>query len=343
MNPLRAIVTRHQVLLDLRADLAAEIGVRVWTRATDWALDVLTVVTATSCTQRCRADPRQHYLARLISPLWRAVEVIGGAKRIESAAQLFTERDRAACAEAALYAAVGAAGMFRAAARGYLRTPASLDHALASALVLPTATLGGCRWETAPAPLHLVRRKAMIHHRVDDLHHGGGEIRRTDALYCARARKHTPLQQPERVPAEQLCYDYIAPAHRGTATLEEIADSPGEAIAVRRYVRESLDVLRRATEGDADLEAYLRTRVNVGGKAQDTWRLLGWTDARGQRVDRRFRRLCVGICGRNDLADIEYLPATRSTSMANHTVFREVLYGGRHGSEIIVYQHVPTH
>jgi hypothetical protein len=83
-------------------------------------------------------------------------------------------------------------------------------------------------------------------------------------------------------------------------------------------------------------------RVNVGGRPQDTWRLLGWTDARGKRVDRRFRRLCEDIRGRDDLVELEYLPAVRSASMAGRTVFREVLHGGLFGAECFVYQHVPT-
>jgi hypothetical protein len=322
--------------VELRAALACEIGVRVWSRATDWALDLLTVALAISYA-RLRVSSVYHgAFDGLIDLLWHAVAMLGGATRPESKAEIFTWRDRALCAETALYAVVDVQWLFRAACRAYFHLPADHETALASALILPTsAGLGGCRWQTAAHPIWKVRKKANIHYHVEDLYRGGGEIRRTDAMYCART--------PKKVEDDELRYDYRAPPHRGTVTLDLITDEPAEAVMVRQYSARALEELRRAAEGDADLHAYITARANIGGKAQDTWRALGWGDARGHRVDRRFRRLCVSIRGNDDLRDIEYLPATRSASMASHTVYREILFGGQYGREkYAVYQHVLT-
>lgn len=335
MNPLRAIIDRHPPLQALREGLAAEFGARLSTATGERVLDLLTVTLATWHDRLSRGDGQQDHLGRLVDILWHAAEKLTGAVRLESLGELFTWKDRALCAEAALYAVVDVQWLFRAACRAYFHLPADHENAVASALILPTsAGLGGCKWQTAAHPIRNVRKKANINYRVDDLHRGGGDIRRTDAMYCAR--------MPKNVEDDELRYDYRAPPHRGTVTLDVITDQPAEAVMVRRYSTRALEELRRAAEGDADLHAYITARANIGGKAQDTWRAIGWGDARGHRVDRRFRRLCVSIRGNADLEDIEYLPSTRCGSMASHTVYREILFDGQYGREkYAVYQHVP--
>jgi hypothetical protein len=168
---------------------------------------------------------------------------------------------------------------------------------------------------------------------IDDLHQGGGSIPVTDAMY--RGRRGKVFRQTVPILGEhEKNYSGIR--------LECLAETPGEAVLVKHYTVQSLDVLRREAEDDADLNAYIAARMKVGGRAQEAWKLLGWTQARGQRVDRKLRRLRNTLKQNPELVEIGYEPDGRCASGGSHFHYRELLFDGQLGAASFIYQHVPS-
>ncbi len=302
---LRSVITRHPELMELQHALIAELGIILATPAVQYLLDVVTIALATWHGRLCRGGHQVEILGDVVDLLIGATGKLAGDLRAESLAEARAWRDRAACAETGLWAVLDATGMFHRAARAHFGVPGTLHTAVATALVLPPE-LGGAKWQAARSPVGLVIDAARRHHQTDDLRCGGGAIPRSDAL------------------------------GRGTMRLEQIADFPGEAVLARRFTERSLDELMRATEGDADLHEYLEWRLRLRGKPEDVWAHLGWTPARGRRVDRRFRRLRAVVTEREDLRENVFESGRPGISGASATWFVERFYSG-----LAVYQHLP--
>jgi hypothetical protein len=90
MTPAINSALRNPILLDLRNDIAMEIGVRQSTPVAGRLLDILTVVVARSYTMICRGDSRYPILGREVDRLWRVIEKIS-CEEAQRAAKAMTQ------------------------------------------------------------------------------------------------------------------------------------------------------------------------------------------------------------------------------------------------------------
>jgi len=121
--------------------------------------------------------------------------------------------------------------------------------------------------------------------------------------------------------------------------LEEIADLPGEAVLDRRYKERNVKELE-AVNGDPDLEEYISARSQNPTWVRDqTWYQLGWDASRGERVDRRFRRLRKKFRETSPGIDRDHYRPRAGISDANCTVFYEELWDEYRGRRSGVWQH----
>jgi hypothetical protein len=128
--------------------------------------------------------------------------------------------------------------------------------------------------------------------------------------------------------------------NKGTVYLEEIAELPSEAVLERRFTQRSIAELEAAAKDEPELSEYLAGKIRYPDWSRERiWRQLGWDEAHGERVDRRFRRfrrriseLSAGIPCR------EYRPPA-GISDASCTSYFEELFDGSLGSKTGVWQH----
>jgi hypothetical protein len=127
---------------------------------------------------------------------------------------------------------------------------------------------------------------------------------------------------------------------KDVASLEEIAESPVEAVLERKYTLRSIAELEAAASEDSDVQAYLRAKIRYPDwKFKAIWGALAWDEARGKRVDRRLRRLLNRIREQGGgIQCREYRPRP-GISDANCTVYFEELFDGAHGSRTGGWQH----
>jgi hypothetical protein len=122
-------------------------------------------------------------------------------------------------------------------------------------------------------------------------------------------------------------------------TLEEIAETPNEAVLERRFTERSVMELQAAATQDADLKSYVDAVVkNPKRKRFDIWAELGWSKQRGEKSDRKYRRLRQRLKELGAGMEWREIPSPRSPSQ---TVYFEVLKDGAKGTGFGVYQHKP--
>ncbi len=123
-------------------------------------------------------------------------------------------------------------------------------------------------------------------------------------------------------------------------SLEEIARTPLEGLLERRYSHHSLTELEAAAKEDPETAEYLACKIhNPSWGLETISRHLNWDKKRGQRVDRRYRRLRKGLRDRGmGLQCREYRPPV-GISEANFTVHFEQLFDGARGRGVGVWQH----
>jgi len=120
---------------------------------------------------------------------------------------------------------------------------------------------------------------------------------------------------------------------------EEVAELPSEALVERRYTQRSLAELEAAVKDDADVAEYLRSKIRYPGWSRDQiWQHLGWDAARGERVDRRYRRMRTRLRQLGAGIQCRYQPR-HGLSAASFTSYLEPLWDGTHGRESGVWQH----
>jgi hypothetical protein len=128
--------------------------------------------------------------------------------------------------------------------------------------------------------------------------------------------------------------------NREKLSLEEVAELPGQVVIERTYDQRSLAELEAAAKEDSEIAEYLALKIRCPHwRRVDIWAHLGWDDERGERIDRRFRRL------RNQIRAIgagiqcrDYRPAA-GLSAASCTAYFEPLWDGAKGSRSGVWQH----
>jgi hypothetical protein len=111
-----------------------------------------------------------------------------------------------------------------------------------------------------------------------------------------------PRRNRKRIPtAEELRFDYREPQRRGVqalsdrVTCERVATTP-EQVASPEFVEVRLDELERSVRSDVELSQYVSALKKCSQSETlltktTVWRELGWGAARGERVDRKLRRL----------------------------------------------------
>lgn len=325
------IVSRHAYLVDLRNALAAELRVRLYSPTVIRLLNILTIIIATWYGRTIHGDREASRFGLVVQEVWGAVHRLGGGLPVRSVAEIMCWRGRAICGETSFWLMVNER-MFKAAAKYWFHLKPSHHTVLGAALALPPGA-GGVNWQNARSPVGLVIDTARRNYMIDDLYQGGGSIPVTDAMY--RGRRGKVFREPLPILSER------EKNYRGIR-LEHLAETPGEAVLVKHYTVQSLDVLRREAEDDADLNTYLAARIKVGGGAQEAWKLLGWTQARGQRVDRKLRRLRSKLKQNPELVEIGYEADGHTASAGSHFHYRELLFDGYLGTARFIFQHVPS-
>lgn len=122
--------------------------------------------------------------------------------------------------------------------------------------------------------------------------------------------------------------------------LEEVAETPGDAILERRYTFRSISELEAAAKDDPEMSEYIAAKIRYPDwNRADLWRQLGWDARRGEAADRRFRRLRERV--KNIGAGIEWrtVPVIPGTAGSVTTYF-ETLHDGAMGAEAGVWQHM---
>ena len=254
-------------------------------------------------------DDQHERFAEIVEHLWAAAEKLCAVGRVHSRAEAYAVRGRQQCAETSFWALDGHDRLFQRAARTYFNLPASRHHALTTALLLPPPL--GTKWQIAVSPIGMVV-DAVRRNYQDDVE-SGGKIKRTDAMFYGV--DHCGNDRPE------------------TVALEEVADVPSDAVLVRQFTDRSLAELQRAFAEDNDIRTYLQARLSPGGTLEEICRYLKWTNARGQRVSHRFRRIRDHLLEQTDLRE-DHVVAARG-DRAPATWYLERLYSG-----LGVYQHV---
>ena len=119
--------------------------------------------------------------------------------------------------------------------------------------------------------------------------------------------------------------------------LEEIAEMPADAVLERRFTMRSVAELEAAAQNDIEMRDYVAYKVGYPDwQASELWHALGWDDARGKAVDRRYRRLLNQL--RENGAGMEWRTAP-VPGFTSATYFFETLYDGARGTERGVWQH----
>lgn len=120
---------------------------------------------------------------------------------------------------------------------------------------------------------------------------------------------------------------------------EEVADLPSEALVERRYTQRSLAELEAAVRDDNEVAEYLRSKIRYPDSSRDQiWQQLGWDTARGERVDRRYRRVRKQLRAIGAGMQCRYR-SRYGLSEASFTSYLEPLWDGSHGQENGVWQH----
>ncbi|MGO9008592.1 MAG: hypothetical protein ACLQPN_00700 [Bryobacteraceae bacterium] len=301
---LGRVIARHKFLRDIRESIREDIGTRLTGPAAERLIDLLTVATATWLVSIFRCDHQSERFGAIVDQLWAAAGKLAGCHPPHSRAEAEVCRDRAHCAETSFWALIDYGPMFQRAAQTYFHMPTSRHHALTTALLLPPPM--GTNWQAAEKPIGKVIDEVERNHEKEET--GGGRIAPTDGLYRG--------------------------VDRGTIPLEEVADITAEAVLVRCYTECSLSELQQAVSAaDDELRAYIQARLCPGGTLEDICRHLGWTNARGRRVSKRFRRLRNEILRQTDLHEDRVVSGRGDRAPA--TWYLERLYSGRG-----VYQHM---
>src|ERR1035441_10417851 len=105
----------------------------------------------------------------------------------------------------------------------------------------------------------------------------------------------------------------------------------------RRFTMRSVAELEAAAQNDIEMRDYVAYKVGYPDwQASELWHALGWDDARGKAVDRRYRRLLNQL--RESGAGMEWRTAPVA-GLTSATYFFETLYDGARGTERGVWQH----
>lgn len=264
---------RNPILVGLRADLAADIGLRQSTPAADRLLDILTVAVVRAYTMICRGDGRYPILGRAVDGLWRAAEKI--------------------CCQEAQKAA---RAVMQPTLSQQTKTAAGIELAsfVTDTLKISMGTIPrSIRDKSAPAELARIDQFDYFIGATQELLSGRWD--RPGIISPGAYIRSALIQEAHRYYAakiEEQRFVVSTTAVRGASSPAEF--SPGQVIAPVDLER-GLAVLRAAGMQD-DLatlivERYLRhRRPGDVGVDQEAAQELGWTPERLERVQAALRR-----------------------------------------------------